>query len=136
MSRIALVLVWVGCSGTSSSTQRGQSSGVVVELEQPWTVHVDATQAALDSAVDAQLQARQTSDVVRFSCVNDRLLPLKVMRNRLDSLVAERSEADDSTRPHIDDQIRVIASRANKLAQEARVCLSNDIVPVGPSKDE
>lgn len=97
------------------------------------------------TVIALQLQARKDKDVVRLTCVNDKLLQIKALRNIFDqqriSFEAAEKQADHA-------QIVSTASGVRQLREQAQICAgeaqfvsdtqtgyTSPDVPDDPSKD-
>lgn len=70
-----------------------------------------------------QIKARQEKDVIKLNCINDKLLQLKAMRNRIEEAKGEFVTAsDDDERSHQFSLITVSAENIRTLKEEAQAC--------------
>lgn len=97
------------------------------------------------TVIALQLQARKDKDVVRLTCINDKLLQIKALRNVFDQIRAA-VEAQEKSEDY--GQLLSTASNVRQLREQAQVCAgeaqyvsdmqtgyTSPDIPDDPSKD-
>jgi hypothetical protein len=83
-------------------------------------------------------QAREQRDVVKVLCLNDKLTQIDVairsVRERLQSLVAAAEREEVERTRHEFTVIQVLRDRVRALAQEANLCVGEELGMVGDAK--
>ena len=82
-----------------------------------------------------QVQARESRDIIKLNCVNDKLLQVKQLLNIADSARTSLSEAiagrNDGDRYHQFTVITVSSEKARALRDEAEACIGEELVFAG-----
>lgn len=90
---------------------------------------MESTQARL---LSLQEQARQSRDIIKLNCVNDKLLQVKQLLNIADAaranLTASIAARDDGARYHQFAVITVSAEKTAALRDEAEACIGEELV--------
>lgn len=97
------------------------------------------------TVIALQLQARKDKDVVRLTCINDKLLQIKALRNIFDQ---QRTSFEAAEKPEEYGQIVGSAASVRQLREQAQVCAgetqfvsdmqtgyTSPDIPDDPSKD-
>ena len=139
----ALVLVAFGTvhaqqGGDQGGTlDLGASAGVQAKLS-PDEMN-SAAQAALSEMEGAQARltslqaaARQSKDIIKLNCVNDKLLQVKQLLNIADAARVSLAEAiatrNEGDRYHQYTVITVSAEKSRALRDEAEACIGEELV--------
>jgi hypothetical protein len=100
---------------------RGRAGSLVAEME--------SVQVRLTSL---QQQARDSRDIIKLNCVNDKLLQVKQLLNIADSARVSLGEAvssrNEGDRYHQFTVITVSSEKARALNDEAEACIGQEIV--------
>ena len=125
----------------SDVTLSAAGAGTVVDGNRP-PLQVDGQEAQrIDrarAAVHRQVeQARRDKDVVKVTCLNDKLVQLDValrtMRNAATSLERAKREGNADASQHQTSVIAALRTRADQLAAEANQCIGQEAAYVGGS---
>lgn len=97
------------------------------------------------TVITLQIQARKDKDVVRLTCINDKLLQIKALRNIFDQ---QRASFEGTERPEDYNSIVSTAAGVRQLREQAQVCAgetqfigdnqtgyTSPDIPDDPSKD-
>lgn len=83
-------------------------------------------------------EARRERDVIRITCLNDKLTQinanLRTVEQRLEDLREAVGVNDESRRNHEFTVLTVLATKFNTLEQEANQCIGQDIFETGPTE--
>ena len=142
---ITAVLVTAGAFGVvrAQSTEQdatldvGASAGVQAniapeEMQTRAGALVGEMEATQTRLTGLQAQARDSRDIIKLNCVNDKLLQVKQLLNIADSARTSLSEAiagrNDGDRYHQFTVITVSSEKARVLNDEAEACVGEEIV--------
>ena len=105
----------------SASDMSAQAGSLLGEME--------STQVRLTTL---QTQARESRDIIKLNCVNDKLLQVKQLLNIAEgaraNMVGAINSRDDGARYHNFTVITVSAEKARSLRDEAEACIGEELV--------
>ncbi len=108
-------------SNISPADMSAQAGSLLGEME--------AAQARLTAL---QAQARESRDIIKLNCVNDKLLQVKQLINIAESargnMQAAISSRDDGARYHNFTVITVSGEKTRSLRDEAEACIGEELV--------
>jgi hypothetical protein len=108
-------------SNISASDMSAQAGSLVAEME--------STQVRLTAL---QASARESRDIIKLNCVNDKLLQIKQLLNIAEgaraNMVGAINSRDEGSRYHNFTVITVSAEKARSLRDEAEACIGEELV--------
>lgn len=108
------------------------------EIRERASEFIGAMQAIHEHTVKLQGVAREARDVIKLNCVNDKLLQVKQLLNigetSRNDLVEAIARADDAGRTHHFTQVAVTYEGVSALRDEARACVGEQAVFLGPTQ--
>lgn len=140
----ALVLAVVGTvqaqpSQPEPTVELGADIGVdaklsAEEMRAKADLHVRSMQEAAAKLNRMRDAARESKDIIRLNCVNDKLLQVKQLLNIAESAHADLGQSlDDGNRVHQFSMVTISAEKTSVLRDEAEACLGEELVFAGPT---
>ena len=94
----------------------------------------------LPGVLEVQRLARRQKDVIKLNCVNDKYLQLKQLMNIAEESATELAQAvsqeNEKERYHQYSKITVVSEKARSLEEEARECVGDELIYLGPTDVE
>lgn len=124
-------------SGDQGTVDVGASAGVEAKIDPAeMSSRASGSVAEMESIqgrlTQLQQQARESRDIIKLNCVNDKLLQVKQLLNIADSARASLGEAiaghNEGDRYHQYTVITVSSEKARGLRDEAEACIGEELV--------
>jgi hypothetical protein len=107
-------------------TTSPRSTLTVVEMRSGAQTVQATVQAELQAVVRLQEKVRASKDIIKLTCVNDRLVQIKAQANIVESTQRQLEDAlskDSEDRFRLYGDLEVAAAGAQKLREEATTCV-------------
>ena len=105
--------------------------------QQAWVLDISSRGKGLASRVSAMLDAaRVEKDVMKATCLNNKLTEVDVASNQLQEQVSAFQKlppGNSSERNHVVGMISLLADKLDKFNAEANQCVGEDLYRVGPT---
>lgn len=99
---------------------------------------MDEVRGMLTRLVELRKVARQSQDIIKLNCVNDKMLLFKQLVNIAEEAQTSMTESialnDDPARYHFYGQIILAKEKAETLRGEAEGCIGSEIDFLGPTQ--
>lgn len=101
---------------------------------------LETLRAQLAGLVKLRQLARDSRDIIKLNCVNDKMLLFKQVVNIAEEAQTDMAEAiaegDESARTHSYNRVRLARERADKLRHGAERCIGAELAFIGPTQLE
>lgn len=108
------------------------------EMAQSADEQLDKLRDTLSRLVELRQVARQSKDVIKLNCVNDKLLLYKQLVNIAESAKTDMTEAiaqgDDPGRYHYYGQMVLAREKGEALRNDAEACIGEEMIFLGPTR--
>lgn len=99
---------------------------------------IDELRGRLERFVELRKLARDSEDIIKLNCVNDKMLLFKQLVNITEEAQTNMAEAiaqgDEAGRNHNFNQVRLAKEKADELRREAEECIGREMVFLGPTQ--
>jgi hypothetical protein len=125
--------------GEEAEVEVGRRAAVTPQEQLAEAARIDERGEQISRRVMAMLdEARRERDIIRVTCLNDKLTQINAHRRTLESRRNNLQEAvdtaDDSRRNHEFTVITVLSQHFRTLEQEANSCIGQDIFETGTTR--
>ena len=144
---VAIPLLGVGIVATAQPGDGDEGEGIDVQRRADLSPEEQMTEAQqterrgleISRRVSAMLdEARRENDIIRVTCLNDKLTQinahLRTLQSRRENLQEAIQTGDDGRRNHEFTVITVLGQHFTTLEQEANQCIGQDIFETGTTQ--